>query len=156
MKDNLQYRILKYLSENDNGNLVNVNLLDEKKNIHSELRTLNKKKLIEIRNFSDGTITTNILAKINIEGLKILKHLDSESITNDFTAATIGMINQESNFSNSPITNNTTANPKSELKANSPILKLWKLISENKLISSFVLVIILFAVKRIFGIDLKF
>jgi hypothetical protein len=59
------------------------------------------------------------------------------------------------NFSNSPITNNTIANPNIDRKANSLILKFWKLISENKLISSLLLVIILWAVNKIFGINFK-
>lgn len=64
--------------------------------------------------------------------------------------------NQSSNnFSNIPKTNNTTANTNNDLKANSIILKFWKLISENKLISSLLVVIILWAIKEIFGINLK-
>jgi hypothetical protein len=59
------------------------------------------------------------------------------------------------NFSNSPITNNTIANPNNDRKANSIMLKFWKLISENKLISSLLLVIILWAMKEIFDINLK-
>ena len=59
------------------------------------------------------------------------------------------------NFSNSPITNNTIANPNNDRKANSIMLKFWKLISENKLISSLLLVIILWAIKEIFDINLK-
>jgi hypothetical protein len=57
--------------------------------------------------------------------------------------------------SNNPITNNTTSNPNNDLKANSIMLKFWKLISENKLISGLLLVIILWAIKEIFGINLK-
>jgi len=59
------------------------------------------------------------------------------------------------NFSNNPITNNTIANPNNERKANSTMLKFWKLISENKLISSLLLVLILWAIKEIFSINLK-
>ena len=43
---------------------------------------------------------------------------------------------------------------KSELKTNSIRLKFWKLISENQLISSLILVVILYAIKRIFNIEL--
>ena len=155
MKDNLQYKILKYLSENDNGDFIDVYSVEsDKKIIHSELRTLNKKMFIDIRKISNGTITTKILAKINIVGIAFLKKLNSENITNNFNGATIGIVNHESNFSNSPITNNTTQNPKSELKTNSITLKFWKLISENKLISSLILAVILFAIKRIFNIEL--
>ena len=58
-------------------------------------------------------------------------------------------------FSNSPIINNTTANPSNDRNKNSIILKFWKLISENKLISSLLLVTILWAIKEIFNINLK-
>ena len=111
MKDNLQYKILEYLSENDNGYFIDVYSVEsDKKIIHSELRTLNKKMFIDIRKISNGTITTKILAKINIVGIAFLKKLNSENITNNFNGATIGIVNHESNFSNSPITNNTTKN----------------------------------------------
>ena len=90
-----------------------------------------------------------------IESIKN-KELKSENknITYNITESVIGQLNHESNFSNSPITNNTTQNPKSELKTNSITLKFWKLISENKLISSLILAVILFAIKRIFNIEL--
>jgi hypothetical protein len=76
------------------------------------------------------------------------------SIVNDFSGSTIGQVNQSSNFSNSPQTNNITANNKADLKTK-PIIKFWKLISENKLISSIIFVIILYLIKIIFGIDFK-
>ena len=57
--------------------------------------------------------------------------------------------------SNNPTTNNEMANTKKESQTNSIKLKFWKLISENKLVSSFVLVVILWAIKEIFDIDLK-
>ncbi len=64
--------------------------------------------------------------------------------------------NQSSNsFSNNPSTINTIANPSNELKTNSVMLKFWKLTSENKLISGLLLVIILWAIKKYFNIDLK-
>lgn len=75
-------------------------------------------------------------------------------INNDFSNSTIGQVNQSSNFSNSPQTNNITANNKAALKTKS-IIKFWKLISENKLISSVMVLIILYLIKVIFGIDLK-
>lgn len=51
---------------------------------------------------------------------------------------------------------NTATNPKTELKADSVIMKFWKLISENKLISSLLVIIILWIIKEMFGINLKF
>ena len=57
--------------------------------------------------------------------------------------------------SNNPTINNEMASTKKESQTNSITLKFWKLISENKLVSSFVLVVILWAIKEIFDIDLK-
>ena len=98
-------------------------------------------KLIELKSWAD-----------------FLNWLDGQntdsSIVNDFSNSTIGQVNQSSNFSNSPQTNNITANTKTDLKTK-PIIKFWKLISENKLISSIILVIILYIIKVVFGIDLK-
>lgn len=79
---------------------------------------------------------------------------NNKSTIYNINESVIGQLNHESNFSKSPMRNNTTQNPKSELKTNLPILKFWKLISENKLISSLILVLILFAIKRIFNIEL--
>lgn len=84
-------------------------------------------------------------------------------LTNNFNGNVVytqgnlsGNVNQSSNnFSNNSITNNTTANPTNESKTNSIILKFWKLISENKLISSLLLALILWAIKEIFGINFK-
>lgn len=88
---------------------------------------------------------------------------EPKALTNNFNGNIVytegnlsGNVNQSSNnFSNNPITNNTTANPNNDLKANSIILKFWKLISENKLISSLLVVVILWIIKEIFGINLK-
>ncbi|MGB3342301.1 MAG: hypothetical protein WBA61_00180 [Aequorivita sp.] len=63
-------------------------------------------------------------------------------------------INQSSNFSINPQTNNINANNNKPLSKNW-IIKFWKLISENKLISSIILVIFIYLIKIIFGIDLK-
>ena len=67
----------------------------------------------------------------------------------------IGGDNHGNQSSNNSITNNSIANPNNDQKANSIMLKFWKLISENKLISSLLLVLILWAIKEIFGINLK-
>lgn len=57
--------------------------------------------------------------------------------------------------SNNPTTNNEMANTKKESQTNSIMLMFWKLISENKLVSSFVLVVILWVIKKIFDINLN-
>ena len=71
-----------------------------------------------------------------------VKWLDNQntdsSITYNFHNSTVNQLNQESNFSNSP----TTINPIPNKKKKSFIEKLLKLITENKLISGIILVII--------------
>jgi hypothetical protein len=57
--------------------------------------------------------------------------------------------------SNNPTTNNAIPNAKNESQTNSIILKFWKLISENKLVSGFKLVLILWIIKKYFNIDFK-
>lgn len=73
--------------------------------------------------------------------------------TNYFIGENKGIVNQSSNFSNSPQTANTTAKTQPTTQKNF-IKKFWKLISENKLISSIILAIILYLVKIFFGIEL--
>ncbi len=78
----------------------------------------------------------------------------SSNIVNDFSGSTIGQLNQSSTFSNSPETTNIKANSSKPLSKN-VIVKFWKLISENKLISGLLLIVIIYLIKVIFGIDLK-
>lgn len=75
-------------------------------------------------------------------------------INNDFSNSTIGQVNQSSSFSNSPQTNNITANNVNPSNKNL-IMKFWKLITENKLVSGIILIIIIYLIKKYFGIDLK-
>lgn len=120
-------------------------------------------KLLNIISEQKNSRTLEITNKISFDKLIDLKslsefekwHLDKDkSIVYNVKDSTIGQINQSSNFSNTPQTNNITANNKSDLKTKS-IIKFWKLISENKLISSIIFVVILYLIKVIFGIDLK-
>lgn len=98
--------------------------------------------------------------ELRIEDNNIEKN-EPKALTNNFNGNIVytegnlsGTINQSSNnFSNNPTIISTTANPKSESKTNSPILKFWKLISENKLVSGLLLAIILWAINEIFGIN---
>lgn len=167
MKETLEYKILKYLSENDNGKYIKVsNISEDKLLLKSKIKNLTEDNFIyskntylkiKIGNVNSSNEIQMPVCKIQSKGIEYLKNLDKKTesnITNNFNGSTIGQLNQESNFSNSPITNNTTQNPKSELKINSPILKFWKLISENKLISSLILALILFVIKKSFNIEL--
>ncbi|WP_100616424.1 hypothetical protein [Confluentibacter citreus] len=91
--------------------------------------------------------------------LEYVKHESANNLTNIGVTIEnyIGGDNhgvQSSNFSNSPQTNNITANNNADLKTK-PIIKFWKLISENKLISSIIFVVILYLINLFFGIDLN-
>jgi hypothetical protein len=148
MKNTLEYKILKYLSENDNGEYVDVsNLSDDKKLLKTKLNGLSKEKLISYSSGidlrfgnGDNIKVDEIRAKIEFKGTEYLNKLGSENknITNTFNNSTINQLNQESNFSNSPTNINETATQ----EKNSFIVKFWKLITENKLISGLILVII--------------
>jgi hypothetical protein len=59
-----------------------------------------------------------------------------------------------SNFSNSPQTNSTTAKI-DRPDRNNLATKIWKLASENKLISSIILILLVYVIKEVFGIDLS-
>lgn len=64
-----------------------------------------------------------------------------------------GNLVQSSSLSKSPLTTNITANTNPHIHKNL-IMKSWKLISENPLVSGLILAIVLYAIKVIFKIDL--
>ncbi len=109
MKDTLEYKILKYLSENDNGQYIDVSGLHlDKILLRSKLNGLSKEKLIlysppiEIR-FGDGDNfkSENTKAKIEFKGIEYLNKLENENknITNNFNSSTIGQFNQSNDLS---------------------------------------------------------
>lgn len=99
MKKTLEYKILKYLSENDSGQLVDVSqLCQDKVLLKSKLLSLRKEKLIS---FNSGYAiagipnSTWLKAKIEFKGLDYLDSLNNKSnMTNDFSGSTIGQVNQ--------------------------------------------------------------
>ncbi|MCC9061436.1 YjcQ family protein [Flavobacterium piscisymbiosum] len=153
MEDNLEYKILKYLSENNNGKPIDVSNMDTDKNrLKNALSNLKKEKYIKCRVITNE----NIVAKIEFKGIKYLEEDSREKVKSTIIAENyIAGNNYGNQSSNNSITSNTTINPKTEVKASSLILNIWKLISENKLISGLLVVVILWAIKEIFGIDLK-
>lgn len=153
MEDTLEYKILKYLSENNNGEPIDVSNMDTDKNrLKNALSNLKKEKYIKCRIITNG----NIVAKIEFKGIKYLEEDSREKIKSPIIVENyIAGNNYGNQLSNNSITNNTTINPKTEVKASSLIVNIWKLISENKLISSLLVVGILWAIKELFGIDLK-
>ncbi|MRX64549.1 hypothetical protein [Maribacter luteus] len=71
---------------------------------------------------------------------------------NDFSGSTIGQVNQSSIFSNSPQNIDTNAKETTTQKKNFG-KKFWELISENKLISGIILIVIGYLIKLLFGIE---
>lgn len=128
MKDTLEYKILKYLYENDNNNPIDVSVLEpNEKTLKKVLKGLKNEKLI-----SYGTgINTNISnlnfirAKIEFKGKEYLSKIDSnKNITNNFNNSTIGQFNQESSFSESPISIKTNEIPSKKPETKSRLNKL--------------------------------
>ncbi|WP_026713829.1 hypothetical protein [Flavobacterium daejeonense] len=120
-------------------------------------------KSLNIISEQKSSRTLKINDKISFDKLIDLKSLSEfekwhfnkeKSIVYNINDSTIGQINQSSNFSNTPQTNNITANNKADLKTKT-IVKFWKLISENKLISTIIFALIIYLIKLIWGIDLK-
>ena len=157
----LEQYTLKVLRKLKNGESI-PNTKSESNEV-SEL--LQKLRNLDILNLSSKNGYTILEGKRN--GVKKLIELESfddfldwydgqntnGNTTNYFIGENKGIVNQSSNFSNSPQTNNTVATTQSTSQKNF-IKKFWKLISENKLISSIILAIILYIVKLIFGIEL--
>jgi hypothetical protein len=128
MKDHLEYKILKHLSENDNGEPVDIsNLETNKKLLKKKLLELKKEKLISYGsgiNLSFGDDSNVkiefIRAKITFKGIEYLNKIESDNrnITNNFNNSTIGQLNQDSEFFESPNNIKTKAAP-----SNNPVIK---------------------------------
>lgn len=166
MINTLEYKILKYLNDNDTGDLIDVSNLESNiSNLKQRLKELKNEKLISYRTgynmtLGDGSSINEkkLEAKIVFKGKEYLNMLekDNKSVVIENYIGGDNYGNQSrNNFSNNPIINNTTAKPSSEFKQKSIILKFWKLISENKLISGFLLVVIFWVIKKYFNIDFK-
>ncbi|QNK78183.1 hypothetical protein H7F37_04200 [Winogradskyella sp. PAMC22761] len=76
------------------------------------------------------------------------------TINNDFSNSNIGQVNHSSESSNNPQTINIS-NKENPKKKNNLIIKFLKIISENKLISGLLIIVILYIIKIVFGIELK-
>ncbi|SHF93347.1 hypothetical protein SAMN05444372_101229 [Flavobacterium micromati] len=69
MKDTLEYKILKYLSENDNGEFININLLSEDKVLlNKSILDLKNKRLINAKKYTSNGYDKYFLCQINFEG----------------------------------------------------------------------------------------
>ena len=121
MKDTLEYKILKYLSENDNGEAIEVlQLHNEKQFLKKILSNLRKEKLIKFRVISNESI----IAIIELKGKEYLNKIESNnSITNNFNGSTIGQLNQDSDLKDLIIDIKQTIHPNTNEKQQSAIVK---------------------------------
>jgi hypothetical protein len=130
MKGNLEleYKILKYLSEKDSGEPIEVsNLSVDKKLLKTKLKILLKEQFISCRVFNDENIT----AKIKLKGNEYLNKMESEDkiITNNFNNSTIGQFNQSDELSVLKSEIKQTIHPKAKEKQQNAIIlfvvKFW-------------------------------
>ena len=137
MKETLEYKILKYLSKNDNGKFIKVsNLNEDKFLLISKIENLTKDNLIDSKNtyirIKVGNINSSSeiqipVCKIQFKGIEYLKNIDKKiksNITNNFNSSAIGQLNQESTFSESPISIKTNDIPSKKPETKSRLKKL--------------------------------
>ncbi|UAM98382.1 hypothetical protein K8354_00715 [Polaribacter litorisediminis] len=161
MKSTLEYKILKFLKDNENGKPISLDNYHKNESLlKSKIAELVKLKYItKVAELSLGTdfSAKGLRCKITTNGIKYLNEIESENKTTVNIENFIGRDNygnQSSNFSNSTITTNNNANSQPTEKKNL-ISRFWKLISENKLISGILLLVIIYVLKVYFNIDLK-
>jgi hypothetical protein len=153
-------KILTFLSKHDNGDFIEITHLSDDFNLlYNKTLELKKKELIVIKSagfFSlaiGGQTTTigdkenlkKIFAKITLTGHEYLNSKTKKGgIKNIFINSKLTDIslNQSLGSSNSPQTINMADTEKSTIKNKSFMLKVWLLISENKLLSGLILLII--------------
>jgi hypothetical protein len=142
MKDTLEYKILKHLKDNENGKPITLDNFHKNENLLrlkiSELVKLKYITKVAELSLDSGFSVEGLRCEIRIDGIKYLNEVESQSL--------IFSINQETNKNN--------ANKYKPWYKKLPI-NIWKLLSENKLISTLVGILILYLIKVYFGIDLK-
>jgi len=89
MKDTLEYKILKYLKENDNGDFLDVNsFIEDRKLLENKLRSLSKEsdKYISVKFpfFIVGgglpdIVDDQLRAKIEFKGIQLIDEIEKES-----------------------------------------------------------------------------
>lgn len=104
---------------------------------------------------SNGFLLDKLLELKSIPDFKLwYSQKDKIIFNNDYRNSTIGQINQSSTLHNNSLSNNLTKNSKVD-SSKIFLIKFWELISQNKLISSITLLIILYLIKKYFNIDLE-
>ncbi len=150
MQKTLEYKILKHLSENDNGKPIDVSSL-------SENNSLLKQKLSELKssNYIYYKSSTSVRVsnkpprilpvpkcKIKLEGSKFLfeiSKLQDKSTTNNIYDSQIGQFVQDSELSNKDVNIDINKYDKQKPIKKTIIARFLSLISENKLISGLIL-----------------
>ena len=122
MKETLEYKILKYLSENSKNSFVSLDdFIEDKDILRLKLKTLIKDKLIDIKRIRTGEYSTRAEYMINSNGSIYLNTLENnrhKNINNNFKNSTIGQFNQDSEFFKSP--NNIKTK---DANRNNPVIK---------------------------------
>lgn len=132
MKDNLENKILEYLSENDNGEYIDLSFIDGNKELlKDKLKELKNDKLIKEQCESTFIGTLRILKnpKYRIE-IKGNEKLNAKNITlNNFNNSTIGQFNQSEELSVLKTEIKQTIQPKAKEKQQNAIIsfieKFW-------------------------------
>lgn len=94
MTDTLDYKILKYLKKNDNGEYFDLTFLENNKNLlDSKIKELTKRKLISEKKttvIGDGYSTSKVVGhKILIDGIKYVNECESKVITSKIEDLTL-------------------------------------------------------------------
>ncbi len=104
----------------------------------------------EIKDIIDDIFKSEEILKFENPTENNLGVVNNLKITN----STINQLNNSSNISNSPASFSVNSEKPKETEK-SLLNKIWHLISENKLLSSIILIILVFVIKKFFGIELK-
>lgn len=92
MKDTLEYKILKYLSENDNGQDIEVShLYPNKYNLLKKLSFLKNEKYIKARIINNESI----IANIEFKGIEYLNQIEKNEIINEIDKLTLNKLKFE-------------------------------------------------------------
>ncbi|MFV5696177.1 hypothetical protein ACM55G_12170 [Flavobacterium sp. LB3P122] len=124
MTETLEYKISKYLSENDNGIYIDISFLSENKNLMLQ-KSIELKKAGYLTFYPTTRIGSSTRlqvpdCKIQLAGKKFLSEIElkNNNITNQFNNSTISQLNQDSDFFKSPNSIKTKAAP-----SNNPVIK---------------------------------
>lgn len=131
MTETLEYKILKHLSENDNGNYIDISFLSENKNLMLE-KVRQLKKLEYLTFYPTTSLASSIPSptpkcKIQLAGKMFLSEIElkNNSVTNHFNNSNIGQFNQDSEFFESPNSIKTKAEPSKSPEIKSSLKKFF-------------------------------